>query len=384
MVDSGVPSRMRVASRTVDDATVTSGSDLKFRVANRLEHELWRLQRTPVKTWRSPARFGSLSATDINRSGADVVNLHWVTDGFLSVDEIGKITKPIVWSLYDMWPFAGTEHYGADKPDARWRSGYTKDNRPVDEGGIDLDRLTWQAKRKHWLTPMQIVPASTWLQDRAGASELMRSWPITRIAHVIDCDSFAPMDPTDARRALNLPVDRPLILFLASAGIRDDRKGFDLLEEALPIVRESHPDVAVVAVGPKEDGYTSPSGVPLLWQGSVRGDEALRLQYAAADVTVVPSREDNMPLTAMEAHSCGTSVVAFDIGGLPDIVSHHETGYLAEPFDTLSLATGLSQALGDAQHDRAWSRAARARSLATWSRERVVAQYLDLYAECGA
>ena len=259
---------------------------------------------------------------------------------------------------------------------------YAKANRPATESGVDLDRLTWQAKRSHWTRPMHIVPASSWLHDRVGSSALMRSWPVTRIPHVIDCDAFSPLPMSEARQDLDLPADVPLILFLASAGIHDARKGFDLLERALPAVRERHPDVAVVVAGPSDREYTSPSGVPILWQGSVAGDHALRALYCAVDVTAVPSREDNMPLTAMEAQSCGTAVVAFDVGGLPDIVSHHETGYLSAPFDTADLAIGLSQAIDDSRHERRWASAARERSLATSSRPRVVEQYLRLYEEC--
>ena len=348
-------------------------------MASLLDRQLWRLQRSPTVTWRSPARFGTLSAREINASDADVVNLHWVTDGFLSVDEIGRITKPVVWSLYDMWPFAGTEHYGADTPDARWRTGYTKANRPADESGLDLDRITWEAKRRSWVRPMHVVPASTWLADSVRASALMGSWPIHRVPHVVDSAAFSPMPSAEARARLGLPTDIPLVLFLASAGIHDARKGFDLLEQALPAVRHEHPDVAVVVVGPVEPSYTSPSSTPLLWHGPVQGHEALRLLYCAADVTAVPSREDNMPLTAMEATTCGRPVVGFDIGGLPDIVRHQQTGYLAAPFDTDQLAEGLAQALSDSLHAQAWSHQARDHAVATWSAGAVVPQYLDIY-----
>lgn len=369
MLGEGVDSRLQTAAGT------------RFTVASTLDRQLWRLQRSPNTTWRSPARFGSLSADEINRSSADVVNLHWVTNGFLSVREIGRITKPVVWSLYDMWPFAGTEHYGADAADARWRTGYTKANRPADESGVDLDRITWEAKRRCWVRPMHIVPASTWLTDSVRGSALMGSWPIHRVPHVVDSAAFSPMPAAEARAQLGLPAAVPLVLFLASAGVHDARKGFDLLEQALPAVRQAHPELAVVAVGPVDASYASPSGTRIIWQGPVQGHAALRLLYCAADVTAVPSREDNMPLTAMEATTCGRPVVAFDIGGLPDIVRHQETGYLAAPFDTAQLAEGLIQAVSDSQHEQRWSREARDHAVATWSARAVVPQYREIYGE---
>lgn len=366
MLKEGVPSEFATAS------------GLRFKVAGELDRRSWRMQRSPVVTWRSPARFGSLSAETINASDADIINLHWVTDGFLSIEEIGRITKPVVWSLYDMWPFAGTEHYGADTPNARWRTGYTKANRPADESGLDLDRLTWQRKRKNW-RPMTIVPASTWLTEAAEASALMGDWPITRIPHVIDDTVFTPMTRKQARHQLGLDEVAPTIVFLASAGIGDMRKGFDLLEQALPEVKNRVQGIRVAIIGPKQEGKHSAGGVPIDWVGTVAGNEALRAAYCAGNVVAVPSREDNMPLTAMEAQTCGRAVVAFDIGGLPDIVEHHRTGYLAPAFDTSAMATGLIEAIEDSENEDAWGLAARARALNTWSPEVVVAKYLAVY-----
>ena len=362
------------------ESALWTASGNRFAVARTLDRQMWRLQRSPTKTWRSPAQFGSLSASEINASDADVVNLHWITDGFLSIKEIGKITKPLVWTLYDMWSFCGTEHYGVDTPDARWRTGYTKANRPANESGMDLDRRIWEAKLHHW-RPSRIAPASTWLTHAAGTSALMGRWPITRIPHVVNTDVFSPRDKVDARRKLGLPEESPLILFLASAGIQDDRKGFDLLEQALPAVKAAHPDVSLAIAGPPDPHYISPSGIPIHWQGPIHEDWKLALLYSAADVLAVPSREDNMPLTAMEAQSCGRPVVAFDIGGLPDIVEHDVTGYLSPAGDLTGYAQGLNLALSQATSRIGWGDAARQQALTTWSGQVVVQQYRDLYAE---
>lgn len=362
------------------DSRLQTASGARFRLASELDRRLWRLQRSPLATWRSPARFGSLSAREINASEADVVDLHWVTDGFLSIEQIGRIEKPVVWSLYDMWSFCGTEHYGVDSPNARWRSGYTSGNRPADERGWDIDRDAWQRKRRHW-RPSTVVPASTWLTRAARDSALMRDWPIVRIPHVVDADDFAPVDRQEARGTLGLAADAPTIAFLASAGVADRRKGFDLLERSLPAVLAVHPDVQLVVAGPPESGRPTVAGVPVSWLGPLQGDSALRTLYGAADVLAVPSREDNMPLTAMEAQTCGRAVVAFGIGGLPDIVDHRVTGYLAEAGALDDLARGLVEALGDARGDDRWGRAARERAVSTWSGPVVVRQYLDAYAQ---
>lgn len=382
MLSEGIDSTMRVAVKTLDDPTVQGPPPSRFgrfARAQFADRQLWRLQKSTRKTWRSPARFTTITAAEINNSPYDVINLHWVTDGFLSIREIGKITKPIVWSLYDMWPFAGTEHYGTDEPDARWRWGYTKSNRPKDESGLDLDRTTWELKKKSWTAPMTIVPASTWLEESARASALMHHWPIVRIPHVIDCDAFAPMDMETARAALGLPSGVPLILFLASAGIHDERKGWDLLDEALIRIRRDHPEIEVVVVGPPDPNFLSRSGVKLHWRGSVSGNEVLRLLYCSTHLTVVPSREDNMPLTAMEAQTCGKQVVAFDIGGMPDILQSPATGQLVPPFDTMKLAHSISHTLANVSNGSNSGVTARNRALETWAVPIVSKKYLDIY-----
>jgi glycosyltransferase involved in cell wall biosynthesis len=382
MRERGVDSRMRVAHSETDDYSVTQGGQLRWMLARTLDRSLWQLQRSPVRGWRSPARFGCVSAGWINAQPVDVVNLHWVTDGLLSIEQIGAIRHPLVWSLYDMWPFSGTDHYGFDPEDARRRFGYTRLNRPAVDSGVDLDRWAYERKLHSWrgISPI-LVPASSWVEDVSHASALSANLPTRRIPHLVDTRVYAPIDRTEARRRLGIPTEVPIILFLSSAGIRDHRKGWDLLAAALPRVADVHPDIRVIAVGPIPDqsGQTTLSPVaPITWWGTVSDDATLRDLYCAADVVAVPSREDNMPLTAMEALSCGTPVVAFAIGGLPDIVSHGKTGYLAEPGNVDDLAHGVNLMIQESSSIRVDCREC---AEMIWSSAVVVDAYLDTYRE---
>ena len=377
----GVTSRMRVGIKRTDDPTVAQRNRRKFVASSLLDRQLWRIQRSPRTTWRSPARFSSISAREINESDADVVNLHWITDGFISVEEIERIEIPIVWSMYDMWPFSGTEHYG-NIDSRRWRDGYTKQNRPADESGFDLDRWTFDRKVRNWsaVTPhFHMVPASTWLERATHESYLMGEWPITRIPHVIDTDVFSPIDKSLARTRLDLPHEVPVILFLASAGISDRRKGWDLLAPALQQVSTTLPDVHVVIAGPvpepgAKQAAAQASNSVLHWQGMITSNEDLRALYCAADLVAVPSREDNMPLTAMEALTTGTPVVGFNIGGMKDIVTKPHSGYLAKPQDSGDLALGITKVL--AYRDQGQRRE---HVELPWSPERVASQYISIY-----
>ena len=224
------------------------------------------------------------------------------------------------------------------------------------------------------------------MASRVRSSALMSTWPLDLVPHPIDCQTFAPHDRRVARQRLGISDDGPIVLFLSSAGTTDPRKGWDLLAPALDQVRSSHPGVRALVVGPVSADAGSPgsSDDHTMWAGTIANDEDLAWHYAAADVVAVPSREDNMPLTAMEAQACGRCVVAFRIGGLPDIVEHGTTGLLAESIDSALLADVLTMALDDALGSDSMGRAARDRAVALWSDEPVVSGYLRAYEHAGA
>jgi glycosyltransferase involved in cell wall biosynthesis len=381
MVDSGLDSRMRVGVRDSADPTVVSGGRKRLTASSLVDRQLWSLQKSPDITWRSVAKFGCLSAREINADPSDIVNLHWVTDGFLSIEEIGRIRKPIVWTMHDMWPFTGTEHYADDNTSARWRTGYTKANRPGAESGVDLDRYTYDRKRKNWEEGIPLVPVSNWLGDLAKESALAHLWPIRVIPNVMDTETFVPVDRDQAREQLGLPMDEPLVVFIASAGIDDHRKGWDLLAQAMNTVIAQFPDAGAIVVGPvTEEQRSRDFGFTVHWIGEVLDNSIIRTAIAASDVSAVPSRADNLPLTALEAQSCGRAVVAFDTGGLPDIVEHEKSGYLSPAFDTNAFGRGLVMAIEDSRGQGHWADEARARALRLWSARAVVPAYLDLYA----
>src|SRR5262249_41322804 len=150
-----------------DDWTIRGpdgrGGDFVGRMRGVLGAQTNRLHGTDDIGLRSIGIFPSHLPQAINRSDADVVHLHWVSAETMSVEDIGRIRKPVVWTAHDMWPFCGAEHYAPDGPNARWRCGYTAANRPVAQWGIDIDRWTWRRKRRAWRNAMHIVCPSRWL-----------------------------------------------------------------------------------------------------------------------------------------------------------------------------------------------------------------------------
>lgn len=352
---------------------------MKFRVAGELERQAWKGQKSPHITWRSIGRFGSVSADVINRSSADVVNLHWVTGGLLSVEEIGRITKPLVWTMHDMWPFAGTEHYAPEEPTpTRWQTGYHAENRPASEHGPDLDRWTWTRKRQHWQRPIHLVPVSGWLARCAESSALCGEWPSTVIPNVMDTEVFTQGSREHARSILGLS-NEPIIAFTSSAGVSDERKGWRYLLASLPGVREIFPTARIMVIGQSSPNDEIPNDPRIMWMGNVDGNNAMAQLLQAADVIAVPSVLDNLPMTACEAQASGRAVVAFNVGGLADTVLHEQSGYLAQPFDISDFTHGLICAIENARGEDSWGQAARIYAEESWSPASVVKRYLDLY-----
>lgn len=384
-----VHSTMRVLEHKTANTQVVAGRaprTLEQKIKARLQR-LWREHRQ--RHWRTDNQilhsFGEVSAgivDEINRSDADVLNLHWIAK-FLSVDDIGRLKKPLVWTLHDMWAFCGGEHVAPDDGDSRFRQGYLADNRPAGEAGPDLNRATWLAKREAWAAQrFSLVTPSHWMARCVTESVLFRDMPVQVIPNPLDVDQvWQPREQAWARGVLGLEAHKKYVLF-GNAGGMAHLKGEDLLLAAMPRV--------VASLGQEVEllifGQYRPTGAaaqrwpcPVNWLGPVHDDHVMATIYSAADLMVVPSRQDNLPNTAVEAHACGIPVAAFHIGGLPDIIEHQRTGWLSPAFDTEDLAQGITWLLSDPRRLLALGLAAREASVERYHPKRITDQYAALY-----
>lgn len=375
-----VDSRMWVGQQESDDWTVLAPPGKINKAFAKLRpvigDALNRVLHTANSNLHSAAVLPSGHPTQINRSDADVVHLHWLCREMMSIEDIGRIEKPVVWTIHDMWPFCGGEHYTED---FRWREGYQSRNRPPYERGLDLNRWIWNRKRKAWKRPMTIVSPSTWLAGCARASVLMKDWPVQTIHNAVDTDAWAPVPRREARHLLNLPLNTKLLVFGALRGGQNVRKGLDLLVASLQHLRGQVEGLELIVFGQSRPESAPELGFPVHFTGHLHDDLSLRVLLSAADAMLIPSRQDNLPNTGVEALACGTPVIAFDVGGLPDIVIHRKTGWLAKAFDTEDLARGMSWVVSDAARHMELCENARARAVANFSYNVVATQYLDLY-----
>jgi glycosyltransferase involved in cell wall biosynthesis len=277
----------------------------------------------------------------------DVINLHWVA-GFVDYRPFFSQVPPrtpVVWTLHDMNPFTGGCHYDhgcgryTDKCGACPQLGSTK--------AIDLSRWVWQRKRRVYgqIKPghLHIVAPCCWMAAEIKRSSLLRNFPLTIIPNSLDTDIFSPRDRRVAREALDIPQEARVILFVA-ASVSVRRKGFAMLTQTLSSLSDV-PDLFLVSLGSGEP--TIEVRIPHIHLGLVQNERWLSLVYSAADLFLIPSLQDNLPNTILESLACGTPVVGFDVGGIPDAVRPGVTGLLAPAEDIVVLSNTIRQLLED-------------------------------------
>jgi glycosyltransferase involved in cell wall biosynthesis len=315
---------------------------------------------------------------------ADIVHLHWTNAGFLSVADIGAIRQPVVWTLHDMWAFTGGCQYDANC--GRYAVGCGSCPLLGGNRQTDLSRRRFAAKRRHWAgRNITVVAPSRWLAREARRSPVLEGMRIEVIRNGLDTTRFKPLDRQFAREALGLPRDGRLVLFGAMNADGDPRKGYDLLQQALALLADSSDDakqIALVVFGSSAVREETTGRFRTFHVGHLNDEISLALLYAACDVFAAPSRQDNLPNTVAEALACGTPCVAFDIGGMPDMIEHRCNGYLAQPFEPDDFARGILYCLGGAdERGRAMSAAARAAAVEGWSLPLQTERYVKLYRE---
>jgi glycosyltransferase involved in cell wall biosynthesis len=379
--NKNVDSQMWVNSSNLEDATVMPVSKMdnlfnNFR-CHLIKNTIVKTLKTENKIIHSPSILPSKWVKRIEESNADIIHLHWVQNEMLSIKDISIISKPIVWTLHDMWAFCGAEHYTND---SRWRKGYSYNNRPNYEKGFDLNLWTWQRKIKFWKKPLTIITPSRWLSNCVKESKLMHNWPVTTIHNPIDVYYWKPMNKKNARKYFNFSQDASLILFGAMGGGNDPRKGFDLLLQSLKKLKNTskNKNIELVVFGQKKKKSHSYIELPIHFIGHLSNYKHLQAAYSAADVMVVPSRQDNFPSTAVEAQACGTPVVSFNVGGLSDIIEHKKTGYLAKKFDINDFANGINWVLDNQKVKQLYNNS-RKRVIENFSANKISDSYINIY-----
>ena len=349
----GLDSRMLVSSKATQDHGVEGPGTKLGKMRSLLSQHIDDLPKKYFSTLNenlhSPAWFSNIKAEAINEINSDIFHLHWVQGGYLSIKTIAQLNKPIVWTLHDMWAFSGAEHYSNGS--LRYKEGYNKSNRPEGDAGIDLNRWAWKRKKKAWarIKNLTVVAPSKWMARCAAESVLFKDRRIEVIPVGLDHNLYRPRDKQTVREILGMPLDKKIILIGAMNFLKDKRKGGHYLKKAFELLVKAGCDkkYEVYVLGTTAPLIDQQFGFKTNYYGTNRDDLSLALLYAAVDVFVAPSIEENFSATVFESLSCGTPVVAFDIGGMPDMITHKQNGYLAKPYLVDDLAAGIKWVLED-------------------------------------
>lgn len=402
----GHDSRMLVLKKESDDATVQEfvpRADAMGRMRRRIRRwSILRWERNSRLGLKSHPRFPgcagnresgmSFSDSRTQHGGellrqippCDVINLCWVA-GLVDYEEFFPHCRklpPLVWRMSDMNPFTGGCHYdnGCGRFDGR--CGRCPAFGGVDER--DPSRVTWMRKRQALgqveSKGLHIVAQSRWIMGEVRRSSLMSRFPVVQIPNGIDVDDFKPLMPEAARAIHGIPQDKVVLLFVADH-ISDKRKGFEVLKGALEGM-DLPANMLLVSVG-EEEPRLKPE-IPCKHLGPLRDNRMLAAAYSAADLFVIPTLQDNMPGVVLESLACGTPVVGFNVGGVPEMVQQGITGDLAEAGDVVGLRRIIAEWTSKGRKQPQVRSACRESVVAAFGIDAVARRYEDLFVKAAS
>ena len=317
---------------------------------------------------------------------ADVIHLEWINQGMLSLNDIRKIIakgKAVVWTMHDLWPAAAICHYAHMCSSFKTGCHYC---RLLPGGGSanDLSKRVWKRKETVYRNSnIHFVACSRWLEQQAQQSKLLQGMQITSIPNSIDTNIYHPSDKQEARLSAGLPAGGRRIILFVSQRVTDERKGMVYFIEAIerlvalyPVMKEK---LAVAVLGRHAEDIADKLPLPVYPLGYVNDEKKIVSVYNSADVFVLPSLEDNLPNTIMEAMACGVPCVGFDVGGIPEMIDHEINGYVARFKDSDDLMRGIRWVLDPNTDYALLSHRAIRKVTFAYSERSVALKYIEVY-----
>lgn len=318
---------------------------------------------------------------------ADIIHIHWINQGFLSLKNIHQLintNKPIVWTMHDMWAYTAICHHSREcnKYTTQCQQcpflNSTKQN--------DLSAKYFKKKKKlYTAAPICFVGCSQWVTNGAHKSQLLLGQhKILSIPNPINISQYKPTNKQQAKLHFNFFTNKKLILFGAPK-VTDKRKGIDYLIDACNILANISPDlkneIEIITFGQNTDAIKQQLPFTVHSMNYISDIDEMVTLYNCADVYVTPSLEENLPNTIMEAMACGLPCVGFNVGGIPEMINHRENGYVACYKSANDLANGIHWVLFTSNYNLLSQNAQQ--KVRTSYAEHIVAQkYISVYKEC--
>lgn len=387
LIKNGVKVRMMVMEKNTDALYV---SETGSRVLNEFRF-VWERIVIWVNNLLSRRHLFAVSIAntgiDITKTQefreADIIHLHWINQGMLSLKDIQKILtsgKPVVWTMHDMWPLTAICHYAHECN--RFTTSCGKCPFLKLRWSNDLSRRVFHRKQR-MLDGQHIcyVAVSSWLARNAQASALLQGQRIETIPNTLTCDKFTLIPQAEARKKLSIK-EKHVVVF-GAARIDYPIKGFSYLCEALQILISQkdfkREDILLILFGGiKDEGILKTLPTPYLYMGYQKSEQALSEIYSAADALVSSSKYETFGQTLIEAQACGCLPVSFDGSGQADIIRHQENGYLARRLSAESLAEGLQWAFTQ-DHSEEKRASLRSEVIRRYSGDVIASKYIKLY-----
>lgn len=293
---------------------------------------------------------------------ADIIHLHWVSDFIDYPSFFRKVNKPIVWTLHDEFPAVGVQHYCSNY------SILPVPLQPIDNFCRKVKRKAIKHARK-----LNLVAISKCMEDVCAHSDILSRFPVNLIHNGIDGDTFRLISKTEARCELGLSLDTTIFMF-SSFYLFDERKGLSLLIESLN--RIGRDNMMLICVGNNTNASTllPPTNYPIIQTGMIKDHNLLALYYSAADYFIQCSYEESFGQTPLEAMSCGTPVVAFPSGVIPELINK-DNGVVCHDYTVDALVDGIETAM-----QRSYDGGKiRKQLLSHFSYNKIAEQYIKLY-----
>lgn len=387
----GINCDMQCLLKTGNNSKVSVPQNVDAKTKLKLVHDYLQYLRNYDLTSRTLSSYGDISAglvDEINQSSYDIINLHWIAY-MLSIEDIGRINKTIVWTLHDMWAFCGGEHSISDEKQLEnylLPVNIEEKGNPGSAQNKNLD--AWQRKAENWQKKeFIIICPSNWLARLSKKSKLLSAYKTYVVPHPIDTSNlWVPSAKGAAREQFNLPAESKLLLFSTNSGILDPIKGWDLLVEALQkfFKNSKTKNIELMVAGNEMMPVGDDFPCRIHWLGKLNSDETIAKVYAAADVILVPSRLEAFSQVGVEAQSCGVPVVAFNNGGPAEIILHQHTGWLAKPYNTDEFSEGIAWILESDTRYSELSAASRTEAVNRYSQTVIADKYKKIYEEITA
>jgi glycosyltransferase involved in cell wall biosynthesis len=350
---------------------------IKRKVQNKIQQYQWSFYPEVEDFFLSDFRGESLNGA-LKKIDYDLLHLHWINQRFINVDDLVRISKPIVWTLHDCWAFTGICHYFYKCERYKESCGFCPH---LNSNKLkDISHKVWKKKLKiYQKLNIHIVCPSNWLAQEARKSTLLKNIPVSVIPNPVDTLFFMPGSKKNACNLLGLDINKNYLLYGAVNAFKDKNKGFKEIKSCLKYFETNfdYQNIELIVFGSNENPDIDLNYLKCRNLGMLN-DQQIRNAYIASSLIVVPSLSENLSNIIMESLSCGTPVVAFNIGGNPDLIDHKINGYLAKAFDTDDLAHGIDFCLKN-NLEGVISNSAREKVVDCFEMKNVGMQYVDLY-----